>query len=152
MSKLKCGGDDHVEAVERHVADAQTLFDAGRYHGSAYLNGYVVECALKAVVLHDRSFDAATRTHNPAELAQWHKTLRHKYGHCLNDLASITLGPEGARYSVKLPSNAAITGWRETLRYAGHGSISETQAREYQTSAQTAHCQSVLKMRLDGVI
>jgi hypothetical protein len=73
MSRLAKDEDDHPEAARKHLDDARVLRRAERLDGAAYHSGYVVECALKAVLLHDRSFDAATGTTNPEQLATWHR-------------------------------------------------------------------------------
>lgn len=36
--------------AETRVADAASLFDAGRYAAAVYLAGYAVECSLKAMI------------------------------------------------------------------------------------------------------
>jgi len=36
--------------AEMRIADAQSLFQAGRYEGAYYLAGYAVECAIKACI------------------------------------------------------------------------------------------------------
>lgn len=52
MSRIKRNNDDdHPGAAGKHLADALTLLDAGRADGAAYLSGYVVECALKSVLI-----------------------------------------------------------------------------------------------------
>lgn len=60
MSKLRTSnGDDHPEAAHKHLLDAQTLMGQQRADGAAYLSGYVVECALKSLWLHETG-EAAT--------------------------------------------------------------------------------------------
>ncbi len=145
--------DDHADAAGKHLADAGALLDATRPDGAAYLSGYVVECALKSVILHDRSFDPTTGQHDAAALAAWHKTLSKKpFGHDLAALAASFVGPEGTQYMPDLPATASVRAWRETLRYAPRGAVTEDRARSYHEWAEMAYAQSVAAMRMNGVI
>ena len=153
MSKLRVRDDDHPEAAGKHLHDASVLLDVFRYDSAAYLSGYVVECALKAVLLHDKSFDPATRTHDPATLADFHRSLaRRPYGHDLLTLASVTVSPQNAKYLIDLPPGSSIFEWRETLRYAGVGFISEPKARAFCEWAELLYSHSIVTMRQDGVL
>jgi hypothetical protein len=54
MSRLRTpNGDDHPEAAHKQLLDAQSLLGQQRADGAAYLSGYVVECALKSLWLHE---------------------------------------------------------------------------------------------------
>lgn len=154
MSKLRVADDDHGDAAGKHLADAQALVDAARFDGAGYLSGYVVECALKAVILHERSFNPTTGLHDATVLATEHAALsRRPFGHDLTRLLGVTITPTGASYVPFIPSNAAlIRDWKETLRYRPPGTVSETRARSYFEWACTVYEQSVLRMKLDGVI
>lgn len=51
MSRLKQdNGDDYPEAAGKHLKDASVLISGARNDGTAYLAGYVVECALKTLI------------------------------------------------------------------------------------------------------
>ena len=51
MSNLKkSNGDDYPAAALKHLQDADVLLKGRRFDGAAYLAGYVVECALKALI------------------------------------------------------------------------------------------------------
>lgn len=51
MSNLKqSNGDDYPAAALKHLQDAEVLLKGRRFDGAAYLSGYVVECALKALI------------------------------------------------------------------------------------------------------
>lgn len=104
MSKFRNSrtGDDYPEAATKHLDDASVLFDAKRFDGAAYLSGYVVECALKSLIL----------------LGQG-----RPWGHDLKQLSidasrlAALPGSISARYaSLRLPGQP-VPGWRETLRY-----------------------------------
>ena len=43
-------GDDYPAAALKHLQDADVLLKGRRFDGAAYLAGYVVECALKALI------------------------------------------------------------------------------------------------------
>jgi len=157
MSRLRVGDDDHADAAGKHWEDVKVLADASppRHDGAGYLSGYVVECTLKAVILHDKSYDPAFGTHDAAALRRWHATLsRRPYGHNLLQLAAELVGPEGARYMPDLPHaapRASIFDWAETLRYCPPGAITEGRALSYREWAGSAY-ESILRMRADGVI
>ena len=42
--------EDFPKAALKHLQDAQALLKSNRFDGAAYLAGYVVECALKAMI------------------------------------------------------------------------------------------------------
>ena len=99
LEVLADGDDDHPEAAWKHLDDAVVLLAGGRLDGVAYHAGYVVECSLKAVLLHDKSFDSSTGKTNAKDLAKWAKALRFQpFGHNLAALLSHSLGPAGAPY------------------------------------------------------
>ena len=51
MSRLaQPNGDDYPDAAQKHLVDADLLFQAGRFDGAGYLTGYVVECVLKTYI------------------------------------------------------------------------------------------------------
>ena len=153
MSTLRVANDDHADAAGKHLSDAGVLLEKSRFDGVGYLSGYVVECVLKSVVLHDKSFDAASGHHDPNKLAAWHKTLSRKpNGHDLAALAAIVVGTEGAPYMPNFPINAPVFNWRETLRYAPPGTVTEAQSRDYHACARVAYQQAIVVMRLQGLI
>jgi len=150
-------GDDFPLAALKHAQDARALLDATRYDGAAYLAGYAVECAAKALILHDQAYDPTTRATDPEVLAQWREKLRRKpYGHDLARLLSETLGTSGQRYAHFLPDpNAAplaaiIAGWKETMRYR-EPHVGAPQASAYVEWASLAE-EAVASMQLDGVL
>lgn len=152
VSRLAVGNDDHPEAALKHFDDARVLAQAGRSDGAAYHAGYVVECSVKAVILHDRSFDATTGTTNRAQLAQWHQSLsRRPYGHDLRALLAAIVGAEGARYLPDIEPNASVMQWQETLRYSAPGRIRAAEADAYVLWAEFA-VNAIARMRADGVL
>lgn len=154
MSVLAQNSDDHAAAAPKHGADARLLLQSHRYDGAAYLAGYVVECVIKAIVLHNQAYDPRTGKTDALKVTEWHRTLRSpQYGHKLPALLSILLSPSGARYVSYLPSaSAAITtGWSEQLRYRPPGAITASDATSYVTDASRAE-DAITQMTLDGVL
>jgi hypothetical protein len=152
MSLLCVDKDDHPEAAVKHFEDARTLMSGGRTDGAAYHAGYVVECSLKTIILHDRCYDPVTKKRDPAILRKWHQQLRNKpYGHALEKLLTATVSGDGARYMPPLHTAASVVDeWEETMRYWGPSVTRET-ADAYLAWADLA-VQAVIRMKLDGVL
>jgi hypothetical protein len=152
MSLLRVGRDDHPEAALKHMDDGKALQDAGRPDGAAYHAGYVVECSLKSIILHERSFDSATGVRDTNRLTMWHKKLSCRpYGHDLEQILNITVGPEGARYMPPLHDDASVVReWSETMRYWAP-TVSVPKAKAFLEWAELT-VQAVVKMKLDGVV
>jgi len=152
MSRLAFGDDDHPAATLKHLDDATALHAAKRYDGTAYLSGYVVECTLKTVLLHDQTFDPATKQTDAAELAKWHKSLSRKpFGHSLTGLLAASVGAEGAKYLPPFPPKTSMLKWSETIRYRAPGRVDAEQAGAFLAWAEFA-AESVVAMNLDGVL
>ncbi len=153
MSRLAVRADDHPCAAEKHLADAVALSSAGRFDGAAYLAGYVVECVLKAVILHDRSYDQSTGGTDAVALQQWHQQLRRRpYGHALLRLMQEIMGPAGAPYAPPIEETSSIiSDWSENMRYRAEGASTKAQADAFVDWGQVAIL-SVLRMRIDGVL
>lgn len=158
MSNLRHGDDDHPEAAAKHYADSSFLLDHGRFDAAGYLCGYVVECSLKSVILHDRSWDPTLRRHDVGQIATWHGVLsRRPYGHDLLSIANLTVGVAGASYLPDLmqgatTGRASIFDWRETIRYRPPGFVDEPRAIAWGSWASHAFCESIVRMRLDEVL
>ena len=143
MSKFRCPeGDDHPDAAGKHLLDALTLKENGRFDGAAYLSGYVVECSLKTLII-----------------LQTRKAIK---GHKLNELSNRVLElaklptSKTARYNKVISSNLSISdpvkGWKETLRYQASGSISPAEAEVWVNEAMAIYQSTVAQMKLDGVL
>lgn len=69
MSRLRLpNGDDHPDAAQKHLLDAGLLLVQQRPDGAAYLSGYVVECALKSLLVLETK--SAPQHHNFQSLVQ----------------------------------------------------------------------------------
>ncbi len=134
-------GDDYPEAARKHLGDAQALLTAARYDGAGYHAGYVVECALKTLLL---AGGTLTKMHD-----------LNKLGLQVTKLAAGG-SPHTARYLPHPPPAIAYgtppAGWKETMRYRAPGDLNEAQASQWVNEAQRIYNQSVRKMWMDGVI
>ncbi len=143
-------GDDHPEAAEKHLEDAQVLEKCGRYDGAAYHAGYVIECCLKTMVLIETENDPIWMTQGgPGR-------------HNLRDLSKSTLifaslsSSKTARYNRAMTSSHDIynsnSGWSESLRYRAKGFIDASRASSWVKEAKSVFSSTILQMRMDGVI
>ncbi|MEX8520456.1 MAG: hypothetical protein AB3X44_18265 [Leptothrix sp. (in: b-proteobacteria)] len=149
MSKLHTPqGDDHPEAAGKHLADAEVLLAAKRADGAAYLSGYVVECSLKSLWLHQTGIPTGRKMpwgrdgHNldylcreVAQLAAFADTKVARY-----------VGPVTAAISV---TSMAI--WTSEMRYRSPA-ISLAQAQAWAAIAGQVFQETVAEMWLDGVL
>jgi hypothetical protein len=149
MSTLRLGnGDDHPEAAHKHLLDARALLAQQRPDGAAYLSGYVVECALKALWLHENGVP-------PTAGMPWGRR-----GHDLDYLSgqvaafATVAGAKTARYFTTATRGilgSAISAWTPELRYRPAGMIL-ADAQEWCTIADAVFQETVAQMRLDGVL
>jgi len=156
MSRLAVDTDDHPEAAEKHLCDAQALLRAERHDGAAYLAGYVVECSLKTHVLLAQATVAGKV--DQKRLREWHQTLRKGFfGHNLLNLLHETTTPNSARYWSSATYRLGISDdstlvleWSESMRYSPASASCDT-ASNFVATAETVY-RSILRMKLDGVL
>ena len=149
MSRLRTSnGDDHPEAAHKHLLDAQTLLGQLRADGAAYLSGYVVECALKSLWLHETGVPAGNSM-------PWGRR-----GHDLNYLATqatalaSVAGAKTARYLKAVTSDvssSAVAAWRPEMRYRP-ATMTSGDAGVWCQIAGGVFQETVAQMRLDGVL
>jgi hypothetical protein len=149
MSKLRTStGDDHPEAAHKHLLDAQTLLGQQRADGAGYLSGYVVECALKSLWLHETGAPTGN------------SMLWGKRGHDLNYLATqatalaTVAGAKTARYlkaATSSVSSSAIAAWRPEMRYRP-ATMTSGDAGAWCQIAGGVFQETVAQMQLDGVL
>lgn len=133
-------GDDYPEAAHKHLLDATALLSSHRPDGAAYLSGYVVECALKSLLV----LEGAT--------VPWH----HRLGDLRAEVSrlAIVAGAKAARYfghATQGVATAAIGGWRPEMRYRA-ASIAPNDAETWHAEATSVFRETIHQMRLDGVI
>ena len=149
MSVLRTSkGDDHPEAAHKHLLDAQTLLGQQRADGAAYLSGYVVECALKSLWLHETGVPTG-------QAMPWGRR-----GHDLNYLATqataltTVAGAKTARYLKAVTSSvssSAIAAWTPEMRYRP-ATMTSGDAMAWCQIADNVFQETVAQMRLDGVL
>ena len=158
MSRFAYQGDDYPEASKKHLADAIVLENGARYDGSAYHAGYVVECALKSVLLHEISWDPIAGVHDQQKLAREQARLRDEIGHLpgvlLDEVTRVYAAAtaQSSRYLPKLSNRAAIRQWRASLRYRPSGEVAPVQAKAMLDEARRVYTETINQMRLDGVL
>jgi hypothetical protein len=131
--------DDYVSAGLRHYFDSTMLAGEGRVDNSAYLGGYVMECALKA-------------------LLQVHGYGPRAYRHDLNALSAkglalaSMLSPGMSRYRVdRVPRlSEAIIVWKPEMRYAETGAVSPSDATLVLEVAKAMVSEVIVPLLLDG--
>jgi len=133
-------GDDYPDAARKHLLDAQALLAAQRHDGAAYLCGYVVECALKSlIVLEGKTPPQTHRIDN----------LRTQ----VNRLA-VTAGARAARYlghATQHLAAAAITHWTPEMRYHAPA-MTLRDAQAWFQEADDVFQETIQQMQIDGVI
>ena len=149
MSRLGSpNADDHPDAAHKHLLDAGVLLAQKRADGAAYLSGYVVECALKSLWLHETG--ALTANAIP----------RGKKGHDLGYLAThvsalaAVAGAKSARYFKTATSgvpSSAIAAWTPEMRYRSP-TMALVDAESWHACARNVFQETVHQMRLDGVL
>ena len=144
MSNLcQPNGDDYPEAARKHLDDARALLNAGRYDGAGYHAGYVIECALKTLLL----------------VGHGRRQLRgHDLGALSQQAAVLTVAgrPWTARYIPNPPPRLAYAtpphGWKETMRYRAPGDLTQMQAKGWLNESERVYRATIVAMRKDGVI
>ncbi|HUW40188.1 MAG TPA: hypothetical protein VMV90_04210 [Rectinemataceae bacterium] len=148
MSKLRRpNGDDHPEAALKHLIDSQTLLDGQRPDGAAYLSGYVVECALKSILLLEAVITGGT---GPS----WSGGKGHDLSSLESAVATlaVTAGAKTARYVGSACSSLAgspILAWNPEQRYRPEG-IAQADAEAYHTMARDIYAETIAGMVLNG--
>lgn len=140
MSSLSSNGDDHPEAAQNHLLDAGVLLAQGRPDGAGYLSGYVVECALKSLLV--------LETKSPPQ----HHSLPSLVSQ-VSALATVA-GAKSARYfgpATRGVPASAIASWRPGMRYRSP-SMALRDAQNWHDFARDVFEETVHQMRLDGVL
>lgn len=140
MSRLQQNGDDYPEAAEKHLEDASELFARARYDGTAYLAGYVVECALKTLIQVE--------------------TRQTRRGHDLQRLNS-TLGTIAAladrrthamyAYAMTILAGAGVLEWNPEMRYRA-AYVTGSTARKWLQEATAIYTRIIGDLKMAGTI
>ena len=116
-----------------------------RYDGAAYLAGYVVECAIKSVLV-----AMLSGTRPPLANALPHAWRHHRLRDLSADALKLAQQTMSGSHLPYLPAAVAMT-WTETLRYRSP-SVPENQAQDWVAEAERTYLLSVGTMRLHGVV
>lgn len=150
MSKLCLSNkDDHPDAAGKHLNDALVLNHARHFDGAAYLAGYVMECALKTIVVLEAGMQKGESTA---------RALGHKLSRLSDEALRLHSLPSSktARYAPKSIRSLSILdkkfGWRAERRYQAPGLISEQTAHVWLEEVKSVYESTIVKMRRDGVI
>jgi hypothetical protein len=154
MSVLRVADEDYPDAATRHLGDAKALCAAFRHDGASYLLGYVVECCLKSVRLHDQAWQPALLAHDPQALSTARKAMMNSklFGHKLYALMATAIGTTGARYLPDLPPSASIYKWSEARRYQRADPQAEDTADAWLHWASYVYDATIVQMTLDGAL
>lgn len=141
MTRLRQNnGDDYPAAARRHLEDAGVLHGGGRFDGTAYLAGYVVECALKTLIQIEAGGAAASH-----DLAGLDRTL--------GSLAA-RVGAQTARiYANARPllGDPHVATWHPAMRYRD-ASASRADADAWIQTASAVYAAVVGGLTLDGAL
>jgi len=129
-----------ISAARKHYNDAAVLHADGRHDNCAYLSGYVVECALKAMVEASSTFNPRQFGHNLATLSTRAVTL------------AAVLSP--ARQDVTLPCSQDYTDllaqWKAEERYHAEGDMDHERSVSRLRAARETLEAIVIPMVLDN--
>lgn len=130
---------DFAAASTRHLRDALLLYQEERYDNAFYLAGYVVECALKAVVKGSGLVPGGFG----------HKLLKLE-GDALQ--LAIAIAPATVRYRPpRAPVQAVSSTWSVDHRYFSTG-VSARRAEALLSDARMVWESCIGEMLLDGVL
>lgn len=140
MSRLRqANGDDYPEAAGRHLRDANVLLAGERHDGAAYLDGYVVECAMKTLIQLETG-KPPSRSHDLAALRD-----------AIGVLAVLADARTGRLYASLLALGSGILDWRPEMRYRGE-TISPDTSRAWLADAGKAYDEIVGTLVIDGTV
>ena len=120
---------DLVTIANERLTDAETLLNAGRFDGAAYLCGYSVEIALKHKICLTLNWPGFPSNNNEFSNYRCLKT------HDLDVLLSFT-GIETTLKSTNFAEWSAIGNWNPEARYNPIGAVTQADATLMITSAR----------------
>lgn len=141
MSRLQSNGDDYPEAAGKHLQDASVLMDGARHDGTAYLAGYVVECALKTLIqMQTKRF---YRSHDLQGLDS-----------TLGTIAALADRPTKQMYASarKILRGADILAWNPEMRYQAADVTDSSTAGTWLREAKYIYSLIIGELKKDGKI
>ena len=131
--------ENFADAAARHLDDAMLLKSQQRFDNAAYLSGYVVECAMKAVLT------ASSLT--PQRLGHELQTISVEAMPLLWIVA-----PAMRRYEIPASNDVdeLIRKWKPDLRYGESGEFCSVKAEQWTSAARQVFDSFVVNSVLDG--
>lgn len=117
---------DFLKTLGRMYRDSKILYENGEYYNCCYLCGYVLECALKYILLtYERDENGEPFSAAGLKKAFSHNTqrLNTQLESCMDEINSI---PASLRLDCRKKTPYMLTGregqkpWNPELRYGGH--------------------------------
>ncbi len=146
----RSNGDDYPAAALKHLQDAEVLLKSRRFDGAAYLSGYVVECALKALIQVE-SGRRVRRSHKPTEVRRSHELtgLLDEL-----DVLAVQATTRTGRLYVRVAAvlrTADVLRWQPPMRYRGP-EVTSSEADAWLRNAREAYDLIVGDLILEGAI
>jgi hypothetical protein len=135
---------DFLDAHQRHLEDADLLFDNQRWANADHLYGLAAECGLKRLMLcFGMQFDSAKDVPKEREDkvhvdGAWDRYETYRNNH-----------HQGAGYP--LPTTNPFANWRVSERYEPRGNFSEARVKPHRKGAE-AVMKLIRKAELEGVL
>ncbi|MFV3076567.1 SAM-dependent methyltransferase [Niveispirillum fermenti] len=136
---------DFLDAHQRHLDDAERLFQSGRLANADHLYGIASECGLKRLMV---AFGMAvdTLTGDPTDVNKdrkhvdviWARYETYRSGH-----------HKGTGYP--LPASNPFGDWAVNQRYAHQGNFDAARVQPHQAAAQIV-CELIKKASREGLI
>ena len=128
-----------ADAAARHLDDAMLLKSQQRFDNAAYLSGYVVECAMKAVL--------TTSPLTPQRLGHELQSISVEATSLLWIVA-----PAMRRYEIPVSNDVdeLIRNWKPDLRYGESGECCSVKAEQWTSAARQVFDSFVVNSVLDG--
>jgi len=135
---------DFLDAHERHLDDAERLFQAGRFANADHLYGMASECGLKRLMMEfGMAVDPATG--DPVD----QKNRRHVNEIWMRFESYRNNRHHGAGYP--LPSSNPFNDWNVKQRYAHHASFDAARVDPHRIGAQVVR-DLIRKAQREGLI
>ncbi len=154
--------DDYPGAAKKHLDDAHALTTAKRFDGAGYLTGYVVECALRTVVLMGEFARHVPLVPGRLE-AELKRPDAYKYVKVAADVARATardhdlveLAKVASTYTAALRSHSAVYApsidttkppfgaWTFHLRYHADGGVLQADAAAWLAEAEALYLATI---------
>lgn len=142
MPSQKTYIDKYHDAAGKHLNDANSLLNAQRYDGAAYISGYIVECSLKALI----QFETGNFTKGH-EFDKIHKNMMQLCAQANSKTAKYV-----SSSAVQNLLTCKIMNWAPEMRYTPEGTVSSADSLTWINEAKEIYASTILAMKLDRVI